>query len=148
LSYSQDPQKEFQSFIVDGIPEEAQLMVQANAQPVEAAKEPLKSLASAMATASEAIRDGASDALARAKQAVPITGEYVSRFVYSSFYYLSYGVVFPTLLVTNFVPGCGPIATGLVDGGAAANYVICEMKEKAAARRAAKQDAQAAPAQA
>jgi hypothetical protein len=123
-------------------------MPEANAQPVQTASAPLRSVATAMATAAEAVRDGASDALAKAKQAVPITGEYVSSFVYSSFYYLSYGVVFPTLLVTNFVPGCGPIANGLVDGANAANDVIDEMKEKAAARKAAKVEVQAAPAQA
>jgi hypothetical protein len=105
-------------------------------------------MATAMATAVEAVRDGASDALAKAKQAVPATGEYVSRFVYSSFYYLSYGVVFPTLLVTNFLPGCGPIATGLVDGATAASDVIVEMKEKAAARKAARAESQTVAAQA
>jgi hypothetical protein len=122
-------------------------MVDANVQPVQTANDPLKSMATAMATAAEAVRDGASDALAKAKQAVPVTGEYVSRFVYSSFYYVSYGVVFPTLLVTNYLPGCGPIANGLVDGANAANDVIIEMKEKAAARKAEKSGAKAAQAQ-
>ncbi len=79
---------------------------------------------------------------------MPVAGEYVSHFVYSSFYYLSYGVVFPTLLVTYFIPGCSPIANGLVDGATAANDVILEMKEKAAARKAAQSEPQSAPAQA
>ena len=112
-------------------------MTEVNTQPVQEVNSPLKSVTTAMATAAEAVRDGASDAMAKVKEAVPATGEYVSRFVYSSFYYLSYGVVFPTLLVTNFIPGCGPIADGLVDGATAANDVIQEMKEKNAARCAA-----------
>lgn len=121
-------------------------MVTANSQSAEAANDPLKSVATAMATAAEAVRDGAGDAFARAKQAVPATGEVVSRFVYSSFYYASYGVVFPTMLVANFIPGGGPIAAGLLDGANAANSVIVEMKEKAAARKAAACESQAAPA--
>jgi hypothetical protein len=121
-------------------------MANANARTTPAVKDSMKSVSTAMATAAEAVRDGASDALAKVKQVVPVTGEYVSRFVYSSFYYLSYGVVFPTLLVTNFLPGCSPIANGLVDGAAAANDVLVEMKEKAAAQKAAKVESQAAPA--
>lgn len=122
-------------------------MVETNAQPNQTTTDdPLRSVATAMATAAEAVRDGAGDAVAKAKQAVPATGEFVSKFVYSSFYYLSYGVVFPTLLVTNFVPGCGCISNGLTDGAAAANDVIVEMKEKAKARKAAKTEAEVAPA--
>ena len=123
-------------------------MAEANAQPVEAARSPLRSVTTAMATVAEAVRDGTSDAMAKVKQAVPVTGEYVSRFVYSSFYYLGYGVVFPTLLVTNFVPGCGPIADGLVDGATAASDVVLEMKEKAAARKAARTEESAVTAKA
>ena len=115
-------------------------MVTANAQPAATGSDALKSVATAMATAAESIRDGAGDALARAKQAVPATGEAVSRFVYSSCYYLSYGIVFPTMLVANFIPGCGPVAAGLADGAAAANDVIVEMKQRAADRKAVRSD--------
>jgi hypothetical protein len=132
----------------DRVIQEAHLMAEANAQTVEVVRSPLRSVTTAMATAAEAVRDGASDAVAKVKQAVPVTGEYVSRFVYSSFYYLSYGVVFPTLLVTNFIPGCGPIADGLVDGATAANDVILEMKEKTAARKAANTEGSAVTAKA
>jgi hypothetical protein len=125
--------------------EEAIFMVTANAQPTQNANDSLKSVATAMATAAEAVRDGASDALAKAKQAMPASGAFVSKFVYSSCYYLSYGVVFPSLLVTNFLPGCGPMANGLVDGAAAAKDVLVEMKDKAAARKAAKAECQVVP---
>jgi hypothetical protein len=123
-------------------------MPETNAQPVQEVNSPLRTVTTAVATAAEVIRGGASDALAKVKHAVPATGEYVSHFVYSSFYYLSYGVVFPTLLVTNFIPGCSPIADGLADGATAANDVIAEMKQKAAARKAAKAESQTAPANA
>jgi len=124
------------------------MTAEANAHSVEAPSSPLKSVSTAMATAAEAVREGTSDALARVKQALPATGEYVSRFVYSSCYYLSYGVVFPTLFVTSCLPGCGTIADGLVDGAVAASDVIVDMKEKAAARKIAKAEGQATPAQA
>src|SRR5579859_4788193 len=123
-------------------------MLESNAKPVEVSDDPLKSVATAMASAAEAVRDGAGGALARAKQALPATGEYISSFVYSSFYYLSYGVVFPTLLVTNFIPGLGCVADGLTDGAAAANDVIVEMKEKAAVRKAGRVEHEPAPARA
>ena len=123
-------------------------MAEANAQLTSEASPRLRSVSTAMATAAEAVRDGAGDALAKAKQAVPATREFVAKFAYSSFYYLSYGVVFPTLLVTNFVPGFGPIADGMVDGARAASDVITEMKESAAARKAARIQGQSAPAHA
>jgi hypothetical protein len=120
----------------------------ANAHPVDAPSSPLKSVSTAITAAAERVRHRTSDALARAKQALPATGESISRFVYSSFYYLSYGVVFPTLFVTSYLPGCGTIADGLVDGAVAANDVIVDMKEKAAARKTAKGEGQATPAHA
>ena len=65
------------------------------------ASDPLKSVATAMAKAAEAVRDGASDAAAKVQTALPATGKFISRFVYSSCYFASYGVVFPTLFVAN-----------------------------------------------
>ena len=46
--------------------------------------DPLKSVATAMANAAEAVRDGASDAAAKVQSAIPVTGEFVSRFIYST----------------------------------------------------------------
>src|SRR5262249_33118776 len=124
------------------------MTAEANAHPVEAPRNTVKAVSTAMATAATAVKERTSDALARAKQALPAAGEYVARFAYSSCYYLSYGVVFPTLLVTNYLPGCGTIADGLVDGATAANDVIVDMKEKSAARKAARSAGQPTPAQA
>ena len=60
--------------------------------------------------------------------------------MYSTFYFASYGVVFPTLFVTNVVPGLGPIATGLTDGAVAACDVVGDMKARRAAKKAARND--------
>jgi len=110
-------------------------MTAENAQP---ANDPLKSVAAAMQTAAEAVRDGASDAAARVQSALPATGQFVSRFVYSSCYFVSYGVVFPTMFVASYIPGGGTVATGLLDGANAANDLIADMKEKSEARKVAK----------
>jgi len=87
------------------------------------------------------VRDGASDAAAKVQTTQPAASRFVSRFVYSSCYFVSYGVVFPTMLVANYVPGGTPIASGLLDGANAANDLIGEMRSKAAARKAAQTDA-------
>ena len=99
--------------------------------------DPLKSVATAMANAAEAVRDGASDAATRVQSALPATGKFISRFVYSTCYFASYGVVFPTLFVANVVPGLGAIGHGLSDGAAAASDVIEDMRAKRAAKKAA-----------
>jgi hypothetical protein len=66
--------------------------------------------------------DGATSALARAP--LQGAGNLLSRFAYSTGYCLSYGVVFPTLLFLNVVPGARVLTSGFVDGAAAAdNYV-------------------------
>jgi hypothetical protein len=99
------------------------------ALPVEQATNPIKTAATAMASAAEAVRDRASDAAAKAKQALPATGQFISRLVYSSCYFVSYGVVFPTLFLANVVPGGGPIAAGLSDGANAAKDFVKEMRK-------------------
>ena len=105
-------------------------MVTANGEAVQTANEPLKAVATAMATAAGAMRDGTSDAVAKAREAVPVVGRFVSRVVYSSSYYVSFGVVFPTMLVANIVPGGEALATGLMDGATAARSAIANRKEK------------------
>lgn len=108
-------------------------MATANGEAVQTANEPLKAVATAMATAAGAMRDGTSDAVARAREAVPAVGRFVSKVVYSSSYYVSFGVVFPTMLVANIVPGGEALATGLMDGAASAMSAIANRKEKSAA---------------
>jgi len=105
---------------------------------VEQPVDPLKSVAAAMANAADAVRDGASDAAARVQKAIPAANEFVGRCVYSSCYFLSYGVVFPTMFVANFVPGMSSVAAGLTDGAAAANDYVHELRSKTCAKKAAK----------
>jgi len=104
------------------------------AMPAEQPSDPLKSVATAMSSAAEAMRDGASDAAAKVQQVLPATSEFVSRFVYSSCYFISYGVVFPTLFLAHVIPGGAPVALGLTDGASAACDGVKELRARKAAQ--------------
>ncbi len=92
--------------------------------------DPLKTVADAMEHAVQAARDGASDARAKVDQALPAVNRFASRFVYTTCYTISYGVVFPTILVARSVPKDNPIVHGLVDGAHAAVDMVEEMKKR------------------
>lgn len=86
--------------------------------------DPLRSAADAMALALKAAKDGAADAQERVSQMMPAIGGFVSRLTYTTCYAVSYGVVFPTLLVASAVPKDNAIVNGLVDGARAARDAI------------------------
>ncbi len=92
--------------------------------------DPLKTVADAMEHAVKAAREGASDARAKVDQALPAMNRFASRFVYTACYTISYGVVFPTILVARSVPKDNPIVHGLVDGAHAAVDMVEEMKKR------------------
>jgi hypothetical protein len=97
--------------------------------------DPLRTAADAMALAAQAARDGAADAQARVSEAMPAISRFLSRLTYTSFYALSYGVVFPTLLLVKSIPTENAMVHGLVDGGAAARDAVVKMcNEKTAAQ--------------
>jgi hypothetical protein len=98
--------------------------------PEVSSPDPLKSIADAMDTAILAAREGASDARAAVDQAVPAVGRFMSRLVYTTCYTISYGVVFPTLLVARAVPKNNPIVHGLVDGARAASDMVDELHNR------------------
>ena len=88
--------------------------------------DPLKTAADAMSLAVQAAKDGASDARTRVSEAMPAIGQFLSRFTYTTFYAISYGVVFPTLLVVRAIPKENCIVHGLVDGGGAARDAVMD----------------------
>ena len=95
------------------------------ATPVETpSADPLRSAADAMALALQAAKDGAADAQERVSQVMPAIGGFVTRLTYTTCYAVSYGVVFPTLLVARAVPKDNAIVNGLVDGARAARDAI------------------------
>jgi hypothetical protein len=96
------------------------------------AADPLRSAADAMALALQAAREGASDAQERVNQMMPAVGGFVSRLTYTTCYAVSYGVVFPSLLVARAVPKDNAIVNGLVDGARAARDAIGSRGESTA----------------
>ena len=67
----------------------------------------------------------------------PATGRTISRMIYGTCYYFSFGIAFPTLLVVGWLPKNNPVYHGLVDGGRAANDAVLQRSERHAIRQIA-----------
>jgi hypothetical protein len=93
-------------------------------------RDPLKTVADALDTAVRAAKDGAADAKATAGKMLPAAGRFLSRFVYTTSYTLSYGVVFPAVLLAKSIPPNNAVVHGLVDGAQAANDLVVQMKHR------------------
>lgn len=89
--------------------------------------DPLHTTTNAMSLAVQAARDGAADARTRVAEAMPAIGLFLSRFTYTTCYTLSYGFVFPTMLIVRAIPKENCIVHGLVDGGRAAREAVYRM---------------------
>jgi hypothetical protein len=70
-------------------------------------------------TALKAAQEGASDAVEAARQFLPTAGRLLSRAGYNSGFAISYGVVFPAVLLARVFPSENPVAYGLADGARA-----------------------------
>lgn len=99
--------------------------------------DPLHSVADALDAAVQAAKAGVDDAKSAASRAVPALGGMLTGLTYKACYGVSYGVVFPTMLVVNLVPKENAAVHGLIDGARAAMDLIEEMKAKRAAESAA-----------
>jgi hypothetical protein len=94
------------------------------------ARDPLKTVADALDVAVKAAKDGAADAKATAGKMLPAAGRFLSRFVYTTSYTLSYGVVFPAVLIAKSMPANNAVVHGFVDGAKAANDMVAQMKSR------------------
>ena len=74
----------------------------------------------ALDTITRAARDGAADAREMANRVWASTSLFVCRFVYTTSYTISYGVVFPSTLIARAVPVDNAAVHGLIDGARAA----------------------------
>lgn len=92
--------------------------------------DPLKAVADAMEAAVEAAKEGAADARETAERALPIAGTMLAKFAYNACYAVSYGVVFPSVLLARSVPHDNALVHGLVDGARAAADMVDEMKAR------------------
>ena len=63
-----------------------------------------------------------------------MTTPFLSRMTYSTGYYLSYGVVFPTLFLVRIIPGAQAVVSGFVDGAVAARAYVEDLREPDAAQ--------------
>ncbi|MBU1190109.1 MAG: hypothetical protein KKA36_02265 [Gammaproteobacteria bacterium] len=72
----------------------------------------------------DALRQGASDAAKSADHLLPKVGNLVSKAIYSTCYYGSYGVVFAALTVARILPKDSTVIHGLEDGADAARQAI------------------------
>lgn len=92
--------------------------------------DPLAGVAQAMANAVEAAKSGMSDAADSARGAVPRVNLFLSRMAYTTSYAISYGVVFPTVFVGQYIPKNNALVHGLTDGAAAARDAVAAMNAK------------------
>ena len=97
--------------------------------------DPLKKVADAMSTAALAIKEGAVDAKAKVSKFMPVASRVVSKTVYASCYYASYGVVFPSLVVASVVPKNNILVYGLNDGAKAAKDAVQSLRERRSAMK-------------
>jgi hypothetical protein len=93
-------------------------------------RDPLKTVADALDTAVKAAKDGAADAKVTAGKMLPAAGRFLSRFVYTTSYTFSYGVVFPAVLIAKSIPVNNAVVHGFVDGAQAANDMVLQVKNR------------------
>jgi hypothetical protein len=86
--------------------------------------DPLGRAADAMGSAVLAVKEGASEVQTRVSESIPAVGHFLSRMIYNSSYVLSFGVVFPIMLVVRAVPKNNALVYGLVDGALAAQDAV------------------------
>jgi hypothetical protein len=89
---------------------------------------PLDSSAGTLEIMSRAARDGAADAREAATRFWSASSLFASRFVYTTCYTVSYGVVFPTMLLVHSIPKNNAAVRGLVDGAQAAMQKVDQIR--------------------
>ncbi len=84
--------------------------------------------ADALSTITRAARDGAADAREMAERVWANTSLFLCRFVYTTSYTISYGVVFPATLLARSVPLDNAAVRGLIDGARAATDKVHQIR--------------------
>ena len=83
-----------------------------------------------MEAAVQGTKEGVNHAYETVENALPEASNYLSRAVYNTCYAISYGIVFPTMMVVRSVPKNNAMAHGFADGSRAAVDMVDEMKAK------------------
>jgi hypothetical protein len=89
---------------------------------------PVRSVAGTLEVVKRAAQDGAADAREAAHRTWAATSLFMSRFVYTTCYTLSYGVVFPVTLCVQAIPRDNAAVRGLIDGAQAAKHKVEEIQ--------------------
>src|SRR5208282_536384 len=92
--------------------------------------DPLKSVADALDSAVQAAKGGVEDLRLTASGALPALGSFLSGVTFKTCYAVSYGMVFPTVLVARAIPKENAVVHGLIDGARAAIDLVNEMRAK------------------
>ena len=87
-------------------------------------QEPVMSVSGALDLVTRTARDGAVDAREAAARTWGATSLFVCRFVYTTCYTISYGVVFPTAMIARSIPRDNAAVLGLIDGAQAAIHKV------------------------
>ena len=92
--------------------------------------DPMKTIADALESAVQAAKDGATNAREAAEDFLPESGSVLSKIAYNTCYAISYGLVFPSVLLAHSIPHDNALVHGLIDGAHAAKDMAAEMKNK------------------
>jgi len=76
----------------------------------------------------EAAQDGAADARDLAVRTWAATSLYAAKFVYTVCYTVSFGVVFPSVLLAQSIPRNNEVVRGLIDGAQAAIHKVDQLR--------------------
>ncbi len=93
--------------------------------------DPGQSISGTMDLVSQAARQGAADASEAAARTIDAAGRFLNRFVYTTCYTVSYGVVFPSVLLARAIPRQNAAVRGLMEGAEAARRKVSEIYEAA-----------------
>lgn len=97
---------------------------------VAGTNDPMKSIADALESAVQAAKDGATNAREAAEEFLPESANMLSKLAYNTCYAISYGLVFPSVLLAQSIPQNNALVHGLIDGAHAAKDMVAEMKNK------------------
>jgi hypothetical protein len=95
-----------------------------------ASDDPLRSVADALDAAVQSAKESVGGVAASASSAMPALGGLLSGLTYKTCYAVSYGVVFPAVLLARAIPKENAAVHGLVDGARAAMDLVDEMRVK------------------
>ncbi len=97
---------------------------------ITVSNEPLKLVADALDSAVQAAKGGVEHLRLTASGALPALGSFLAGATFKTCFAVSYGVVFPVVLVARAIPQENPVVHGLIDGTRAAIDMVNEMKAK------------------